>query len=56
MLSSINDVVLVYFSSCSNTGSITDDIYWTSRKNILELMELSSINDVSFPPVVTLDQ
>ena len=27
-------------SSCSNTGSIRDDSYWTSRKNILELIEL----------------
>ena len=33
--------------------------YWTSRKNSLELIELSIINKVSlvrFPPVVTLDQ
>ena len=35
---------LVYVSSCSNTGSIRDDPYWTSRKNSLELIELSSIN------------
>ena len=34
-------------SSCSNTGSIRDDPYWTSRKNSLELIELSSINIVS---------
>ena len=33
--------------SCSNTGSIRDVPYWTSRKNSLELMELSSINKVS---------
>ena len=26
---------------------IRDDSYWTSRKNSLELMELSSINEVS---------
>ena len=32
--------------SC-NTGSIRDDPYWTSRKNSLELIELSSINKVS---------
>ena len=44
-LSSINIVSLVQV--CSNTGSMTDDPYWTSRKNILELMELSSINKVS---------
>ena len=30
-----------------NTGSIRDDPYWTSRKNSLELIELSSINKVS---------
>ena len=35
------------FSSCGNTGSIRDDLYWTSRKNSLELIELSSINKVS---------
>ena len=29
------------------TGSIRDDSYWTSRKNSLELTELSSINKVS---------
>ena len=28
-------------------GSIRDDPYWTSRKNSLELIELSSINKVS---------
>ena len=34
-------------SSCSNTLSIRDNPYWTSRKNSLELIELSSINKVS---------
>ena len=29
------------------TRSIRDDPYWTSRKNSLELIELSSINKVS---------
>ena len=29
------------------TGSIRDYSYWTSRKNSLELIELSSINKVS---------
>ena len=29
----------------SNTGSISDDPYWTSRENSLELIELSSINN-----------
>jgi mitogen-activated protein kinase organizer 1 len=38
---------LVCVSSCSNTGSIRDDPYWTSRENSLELIELSSINKVS---------
>jgi hypothetical protein len=37
-LSSINKVSLVYVSSCSNTGSVRDDPYWTSRKNSLELI------------------
>jgi hypothetical protein len=32
---------------CNNTGSIRDDSYWTSRKNNLELIELSNINKVS---------
>ena len=35
-------VVPVKVSSCSNTGSIRDDPYWTSRKDSLELIELSS--------------
>ena len=43
----INKVSVVYVSSCSNTGSIRDHPYWTSRENNLELMELSSINKVS---------
>jgi hypothetical protein len=46
-LSSIDKVSLVYVSSCSNTGSIRDDPYWTSRETSLELIELSSINRVS---------
>ena len=37
--------------SCSNTGSIGDDAYWTSRKNSLELVELSRINTVSLEQV-----
>ena len=39
-----------YFSlvcSCSITGSIRDDPYWTSRENSLELIELPSINIIS---------
>ena len=52
---------LVRVFSCSNTGSARDDPCWTSRKNSLELTELSSINKVSSvqvfdPPVVTLNQ
>ena len=35
----------------SNTGSIRDDPYWTSKKNSLELIELSSINKVSLVQV-----
>ena len=46
-LSSISKVSLVQVSSCSNTGSIRDDPYWTSRKNSLKLIEPSSINKVS---------
>ena len=46
-LSSINEVSLVWVSSCSSTGSIGDDPYWTSRKNSLELIERSTINEVS---------
>ena len=52
-LSSIN-IQLVYFrfspvlqSACGSTGSIRDDSHWTSRKNSLELIELSCINKVS---------
>jgi hypothetical protein len=59
-LSSINKISLVLVSSCSNTGSIRDDPYWTSRENSLELIELSSINKISLVLVsfciVTLDQ
>jgi hypothetical protein len=33
-------------SSCRNTASIRDEPYWASRKNSLELIELSSINKV----------
>ncbi len=44
---SINKVSLAQVFSCGNTGSIRDDAYWTSRKNSLELTELSSINKVS---------
>ena len=41
----MNKVGLGWVSSCSNTGSIRDDPYWTSRENNLELIELSSTND-----------
>ena len=33
-------------ASCSNTGSIKDDPCLTSRKNSLELIELSSIKQL----------
>ena len=46
-ISSITKVSLVQVSSCSNTRSIRDDPYWTSKENSLELIELSSINKVS---------
>ena len=35
-----NSLVLVSISSYSNTGSIRDDPYWTSRENSLELIEI----------------
>ena len=41
----------IYKYSCSNTGSIRDDPYWTSRRNNLELIELSSINEISLGQV-----
>ena len=31
----------------NNTGLLRDDPHWISRKNSLELIELSSINKVS---------
>jgi hypothetical protein len=39
-------VSLALVSSCSYTGSKRDDPYWTSRKNSLQLIELSSVNKV----------
>jgi hypothetical protein len=43
-------------SACSNTGSIRDDPYLTSRKNSLELTELSSIKfRFSFPATIQDD-
>ena len=33
--------------SCSNTGAIKGDPYWTCRKNSLHLIKLSSINELS---------
>ena len=32
---------------CSNAGLITVNSYWTSRKNSLELIDLSNMNNVS---------
>ena len=37
----------IWVSSCSSTGSIRDDPYWTSRKTSLELIKQSCINKVS---------
>ena len=39
--------MLLQAFSCSNTGYTRDDPYWTSRKNSVELMELSSVYKVS---------
>ena len=47
MLSTKLVVLNTLVSSYNNTGSIRDDLHWTSRKNSLELIELSSINKVS---------
>jgi hypothetical protein len=41
-----NPVIKVSF--CSNTGPIRDDPYWTSIENIVDLIELSNTNKVSF--------
>jgi hypothetical protein len=38
---------VLQFSSFSNTGSTRDGPYWNSRKNSVELIELSSIYKVS---------
>ena len=46
----------VYFSlvsSYSNTGSIRDDPFWTSRKNSLELIELSNINKLKLIQILS---
>ncbi len=43
---SVSVVYFMHLSDC-NTASIRDNPYWTSRKNSLELTELSSINKVS---------
>ena len=34
--------------SCSNNRSITDDPYWIYREKNLELIDLSSMNEVQF--------
>ena len=45
-LSSINKVSLAQVFSCSNTALITDDLYWNSMKDSLELVELSIVYKV----------
>ena len=40
-------LITITLSVKENTGSIRDDPYWYSRKNSLELIDLSSINKVS---------
>ena len=44
-------VIINKFTTCCNTGSTRDDPYWTSLKNSLELIELSTINKVSLVSV-----
>lgn len=39
--------ILKFCSVVSNAGPIIDDPYWTSRKNSLEQVELSSATNVS---------
>jgi hypothetical protein len=41
-----NLISYVKFHGKYMTGSIRDDPYWTSRKNSLDLIELSSIDKV----------
>ena len=41
------DRAICSINKVSKAGSIRDHPYWTSRKNSLELIELSSINKVS---------
>ena len=42
----MNKVTLAKVSSCSNTGSIRDDPYWTSTKKSSEFIGQSSISSV----------
>ena len=52
VLSSINAASLVFsVVTLGQDRSIRDDPYWTSRKNNLELIELSRINKVSLVQV-----
>jgi hypothetical protein len=60
------DIIISDVEQCASTltlsnttGFLRDDPYWTSRKNGLKLIKLSSIIKLvqfRFPPVVTLDQ
>lgn len=45
---SINKISLIQVSFCSNTGPIRDYPYWSSSKNSLELIELSSLKTSLF--------
>jgi hypothetical protein len=47
-LSSINKVSLVYVSSCSNTGSIRDDPYWTSGQEKIIFFLGAQTGDTNF--------
>ena len=46
-LSSKHKVGLAQVLPESNTGLISDYLYWTSSKNSPELIELSSVNKIS---------
>ena len=45
--SNVSVLLTVISKGIQSVRSIRDDPYWTSRKNSLELIELSSINKVS---------
>ena len=53
-LFSIDKVSLIWVPSSSNTGTIRDDPYWTSRKNSLDMAVLSRRNKVTWHQVQSI--